>query len=73
MAQRVNLSRWSQLTDSSQSQGEDGLNRLTVRCPESCQGFDCGVSDQGSKGGYGCTMPNKTKKDKVSLGIQKAL
>lgn len=31
--------RQSQLTDGSQSRGEDGLHRFQLACPESCHGF----------------------------------
>lgn len=41
----------------------------SVRCPETCQGFDCGVFERGTRAGTVCEMPNKTKKDKVSFGV----
>ena len=66
-AGRVSLSRWGQLTDSSQSQGEDGLEPPYSVVPWELSRFWLWSIREGSKGGYACTMPNKTKKDKVSL------
>lgn len=60
--QTVDFARRGQLTDCSQSQAEFRLNRHPVYCPES----DWSIRG-GSKGGYVRTMPNKSKKDKVSL------
>lgn len=45
----VSVTRQSQLTENSQSQRKGRLNRLAVCCPESCQGFGCGVSVRGAR------------------------
>lgn len=48
--QCVNLSRYSQLMESSQSQARGQIEPPnSVWCPESCQGFDCGVSERGAR------------------------
>lgn len=46
--QRVNQRRQGQLTWPA-NHGEERLHRLAVRCPESCQGFGCGVSEWGAR------------------------
>lgn len=45
----VSVMRQSQLTENSQSQRKGRLNRLAECCPESCQGFGCGVSVRGAR------------------------
>lgn len=73
------LQYWTRQSDTKESaDGQQPITRwgqaeppCSVWCPESCQGFGCvSIIREGSKGGYVCTMPNKTKKDKVSLKIR---
>lgn len=68
-AHPVNLSRSGQLTGSSQSQAEDGSTPPNSVVPWELSRFWLWSIRVGIKGGDVCTMPNKSKKDKVGFGI----